>query len=56
MFIIDEIYRDDGIQLGNDLAGGAGSSFPNHFINLKEPTLLSAPDSFTHLQDPKKSP
>jgi hypothetical protein len=24
MFIIDEIYGDDGTQLGNDLAGGAG--------------------------------
>jgi hypothetical protein len=26
MCIIDEIYRDDGTQLGNDLAGGAGTS------------------------------
>lgn len=25
MFIIDEIYRDDGVQLGNDLPGGAGT-------------------------------
>jgi hypothetical protein len=25
MFIIDEIYKDDGTELGNDLAGGAGT-------------------------------
>jgi hypothetical protein len=24
MFIIDEIDKDDGTELGNDLAGGAG--------------------------------
>ena len=24
MFIIDEIYRDDGTELGKDLPGGAG--------------------------------
>ena len=26
MFIIDEIYRDDGAQLGKDLPGGGGKT------------------------------
>jgi hypothetical protein len=29
MFIIDEIHRDDGTELGKDLPGGGGS-FPTN--------------------------
>jgi hypothetical protein len=31
MFIIDEIYREDGTELGKDVPGGAGS-FPTHKV------------------------
>lgn len=56
MFIIDEIYRDDGTQLGNDLAGGAGLSHSILCADHQEPMLLSAPGSSTPLHNPKGPP
>lgn len=38
MFIVDEIHRDDGTELGKDLLGGAGSIDPRQLrSDDKEP-------------------
>jgi hypothetical protein len=42
MFIVDEIHRDDGNELGRDLPGGAGSIDPRQLRSDHKESMPSS--------------